>query len=122
MNCITDKKNNKNILLIIIIVATFFLAFLLSSKNTYASSYVMDKAGVLNQQTVEKVAEINEKDLAKVKGHPEIAVITIKTTGNESIEDYAQEQAQKYHIGRKGWNNGVLFVVATDDRKVHKYC
>ena len=118
MNCITDKKNNKNILLIIIIVATFFLAFLLSSKNTYASSYVMDKAGVLNQQTVEKVAEINEKDLAKVKGHPEIAVITIKTTGNESIEDYAQEQAQKYHIGRKGWNNGVLFVVATDDRKV----
>ncbi|WP_179221321.1 TPM domain-containing protein [Lactobacillus taiwanensis] len=78
----------------------------------------MDKAGVLNQQTVEEVTQINESDLSKVTGHPEIAVITVKTTGDEAIEDYAQEQAQKYHIGRKGWNNGVLFVIATKDRKV----
>lgn len=78
----------------------------------------MDKAGVLNQQTVEEITQINESDLSKVTGHPEIAVITVKTTGDEAIEDYAQEQAQKYHIGRKGWNNGILFVIATKDRKV----
>lgn len=118
MDSISKKYNNKKIILGLILMILALLSLMLSSKTTYASTYVMDRAGVLNQQTVEEVTQINESDLSKVTGHPEIAVITVKTTGDEAIEDYAQEQAQKYHIGRKGWNNGVLFVIATKDRKV----
>ena len=118
MDSISKKYNKQKIILGLILTVLATLSLILSSKTTYASTYVMDKAGVLNQQTVEEVTQINESDLSKVTGHPEIAVITVKTTGDEAIEDYAQEQAQKYHIGRKGWNNGVLFVIATKDRKV----
>ena len=118
MDSISKKYNNQKIILGLILTVLATLSLILSSKTTYASTYVMDKAGVLNQQTVEEITQINESDLSKVTGHPEIAVITVKTTGDEEIEDYAQEQAQKYHIGRKGWNNGVLFVIATKDRKV----
>ena len=118
MDSISKKYNKQKIILGLILTVLATLSLILSSKTTYASTYVMDKAGVLNQQTVEEITQINESDLSKVTGHPEIAVITVKTTGDEAIEDYAQEQAQKYHIGRKGWNNGVLFVIATKDRKV----
>lgn len=118
MDSISKKYNNQKIILGLILTVLATLSLILSSKTTYASTYVMDKAGVLNQQTVEEITQINESDLSKVTGHPEIAVITVKTTGDEAIEDYAQEQAQKYHIGRKGWNNGILFVIATKDRKV----
>lgn len=118
MDSISKKYNNQKIILGLILTVLAILSLILSSKTTYASTYVMDRAGVLNQQTVEEITQINENDLSKVTGHPEIAVITVKTTGDEAIEDYAQEQAQKYHIGRKGWNNGVLFVIATKDRKV----
>ncbi len=114
MDSISKKYNNQKIILGLILTVLATLSLILSSKTTY----VMDKAGVLNQQTVEEITQINESDLSKVTGHPEIAVITVKTTGDEAIEDYAQEQAQKYHIGRKGWNNGILFVIATKDRKV----
>lgn len=118
MDSISKKYNNQKIILGLILMILTLLSLMLSSKTTYASTYVMDRAGVLNQQTVEEITQINESDLSKVTGHPEIAVITVKTTGDEAIEDYAQEQAQKYHIGRKGWNNGILFVIATKDRKV----
>lgn len=118
MDSISKKYNKQKIILGLILTVLATLSLILSSKTTYASTYVMDKAGVLNQQTVEEITQINESDLSKVTGHPEIAVITVKTTGDEAIEDYAQEQAQKYHIGRKGWNNGILFVIATKDRKV----
>ena len=118
MDSISKKYNKQKIILGLILTVLATLSLIQSSKTTYASTYVMDKAGVLNQQTVEEITQINESDLSKVTGHPEIAVITVKTTGDEAIEDYAQEQAQKYHIGRKGWNNGVLFVIATKDRKV----
>lgn len=118
MDSISKKYNNQKIILGLILTVLAILSLILSSKTTYASTYVMDRAGVLNQQTVEEITQINENDLSKVTGHPEIAIITVKTTGDEEIEDYAQEQAQKYHIGRKGWNNGVLFVIATKDRKV----
>jgi len=118
MDYISKKYNKQKIILGLILTVLATLSLILSSKTTYASTYVMDKAGVLNQQTVEEITQINESDLSKVTGHPEIAVIAVKTTGDEAIEDYAQEQAQKYHIGRKGWNNGVLFVIATKDRKV----
>ena len=39
---------------------------------------VMDNANVLNNQTEQYIKQVNDKDLAKVKGRPQIAVITEK--------------------------------------------
>lgn len=88
----TDSKkyNNPKIILGLVLMILALLSLMLSSKTTYASTYVMERAGILNQQTVEEITQINENDLSKVTGHPEIAIITVKTTGDEAIEDYAQ--------------------------------
>lgn len=79
-------------------------------------SNVQDNANVMSQSDISKINKLNDVDLAKVKGHPQIAVITVKHT--DDIDDYAQDQFDKYHFGRKGLDNGVLIVLAINDHRI----
>lgn len=49
---------------------------------------------------------------------PQIAVAVIATTGQASIEDYAIDLARKWAIGDAQRDDGVLILVALDDRKL----
>ncbi len=42
----------------------------------------------------------------------------ISTLGNESLEDYSMQLAEKNKIGEKGKDNGVLLLIVKDDRKI----
>lgn len=77
---------------------------------------MQDNANVMSQSDISKINRLNDVDLAKVKGHPQIAVITVKHT--DDIDDYAQDQFDKYHFGRKGLDNGVLIVLAINDHRI----
>ncbi|MFV3412569.1 TPM domain-containing protein [Pseudomonas nitroreducens] len=46
----------------------------------------------------------------------QIAVLLIPSTGEDSIEDYAVRAFEQWKLGRKGVDDGVLLVVAKDDR------
>jgi len=46
----------------------------------------------------------------------EIAVITVQNLGGDSIENYANELFREWGIGTKEKNNGVLLLVALEDR------
>jgi uncharacterized protein len=48
----------------------------------------------------------------------QIAVVMIQTLDGYPLEDYAFQLAEKWGIGRKGKNNGILILVAVQDRKV----
>jgi uncharacterized protein len=48
----------------------------------------------------------------------EIAVVTIKTLGDDTIEDYAQALFKEWGIGKKGKDNGALVLVAVDDHQM----
>lgn len=48
----------------------------------------------------------------------QIAVVMVKTTGEYAISDYAFTLGDNWGIGRKQLNNGVLLLVAKEDRKV----
>lgn len=50
-------------------------------------------------------------------GH-EIAVLILPTTNGESIESYSINVAEKWKVGTEGVDDGVLFVLATEDRTV----
>lgn len=78
---------------------------------------VMDNANVLNNQTEQYIKQVNDKELAKVKGHPQIAVITEKQFDGD-IEAKAQQLFNKYQFGRKGYDNGVLLLLDIQDHKV----
>ncbi len=48
----------------------------------------------------------------------QLAVLIVPTTKPEPIETYSIRVAEKWQIGRKGKDNGALFLIAKDDRKM----
>ena len=78
--------------------------------------YVNDFAGVLNATTVEKLTQVSTEVDQKAKA--QIAVVTIKTLEGDTVEDFANHLFQKWGVGYKGTDRGVMVLLATDD---HKY-
>ena len=78
--------------------------------------YVNDFAGVLNATTVEGLTQLSTEVDQKAKA--QIAVVTIKTLEGDTVEDFANHLFQKWGVGNKGTDRGVMVLLATDD---HKY-
>ncbi|NDG66785.1 MAG: TPM domain-containing protein, partial [Actinobacteria bacterium] len=45
-----------------------------------------------------------------------VAILTVSSTGNQSIEDFSIDVARKWELGDKTRDDGVLLVIAFDDR------
>ena len=48
----------------------------------------------------------------------QIAVLLIPTLAGDSLEDYSIRLAEKWQIGQKGRDNGVVLVIVMEDRKI----
>ncbi|MDD5634676.1 MAG: TPM domain-containing protein [Candidatus Omnitrophica bacterium] len=79
------------------------------------SGFVNDYATVLSAETKGKIEALITE--VEKKTSAEIAVAVIKTTGPLTIEQYATGLFEKWGIGKKGEDNGILIVVAVADRK-----
>ena len=77
---------------------------------------VMDQAGVL--QADQRAALEAKLAAFEAQAGPQIVVLTVASTGIEDIADYAQRAGDAWKIGRKDVGDGVLVVVARDDRKL----
>lgn len=78
--------------------------------------YVNDFANVLTtaqQSELERSIEAYEQ-----KTKNELAVVTVPSTGRDSIESYANALFQEWGIGKKDKDNGVLLLLAIQDRKL----
>lgn len=51
-------------------------------------------------------------------GGPQIAVLTMKSIGNDSVEDFSIRTAREWGIGQKDENNGVLILLVTESRDI----
>ena len=78
---------------------------------------VIDEAKVLSasdKQTLEiKLRSINERGLAQA------AVVIVPTTNGEDIFDYSMKVANRWQLGKKDTDQGLLMVVAVNDRKMY---
>ena len=77
---------------------------------------VNDRAGVLSEKTKAQLGSL--LGLIERKTSAEVVVLTVKTTRPLTTEQYAVELFQKWGIGKRGKDNGVLILLATEDRKV----
>jgi uncharacterized protein len=79
------------------------------------SQYVVDLAGVMDDATKTQLnsalRELEEKTTAQM------IVLTIQSLNGESLEDFSIRTVEKWKLGQKGKDNGVLFVVSMQDRK-----
>jgi uncharacterized protein len=80
------------------------------------SNYVNDFAGVLDAPTLASLNDLCQQIDQKAKA--QIAVVTVKSLDGQDPVSYAVALYQKWGIGAKGKDRGVLILLATDD---HKY-
>jgi len=116
METIIHKQKYTFLMTLIVFIFNLCLFISPAKAAVHESSNVFDQAGVMSQKAINKIDRINAENLAKIKGHPQIAVITVDKTDN--IEKYAQDQFDKYHFGHKGYNNGVLVVLAIKNHQI----
>lgn len=106
---------------LVLLLQTFFAATALAGPNipprpTAAGGiYVQDYAGVISQADKQKILRIGQ-DLDN-KTTSQAAVLTVKTLDGYPIEDYALEVLRQWGIGSKAKNNGVLILIAANDRQ-----
>ena len=80
------------------------------------SGRITDNAALLSPETTAKLT-------ALLKAHEDstsdqVAVLTINSLDGEPIESYSMRVAETWKLGRRDRDNGVLLIVARDDRKV----
>lgn len=79
-------------------------------------AHVNDYADILSDN-VEAEIEAKLTQLEK-EDSTQVVVATIPSIGDEDIESYSIRLADKWKIGQKGLDNGVIILVARDNRKV----
>jgi len=79
------------------------------------SNYVNDFAGVLDAATQARLNDLCFQ--VEQKAHAQIAVVTVKSLDGQDAVSYAVALYQKWGIGKKGSDRGVLILLATQDRK-----
>ncbi|MDO9424504.1 MAG: TPM domain-containing protein [Methylobacter sp.] len=69
--------------------------------------------------SVEQIAALENKLAAfEAKKGSQIAVLIVPTTGPKDIAEFGIEVADLWELGRKGVDDGLILIVAKDDRKL----
>ena len=78
------------------------------------SAPIVDDAGAIDDAVETSLNATLESFRANVG--PQIAVLVVNSTGNKSLEDYSIDIARDWGIGDKQRDDGVLLLIAIDDR------
>src|SRR6185436_5163493 len=80
------------------------------------SGRVVDEAGILDSATLAALTQVSS-DL-EAKSTDQLVVVTLRSLRGTSIEDYGYQLGRAWQLGQKDKNNGVLLIVAPNERKV----
>jgi uncharacterized protein len=99
-----------------LIVSLLFSCAALAIEVPYLSGRVTDNAEVLSAAAKERITNA-------LKAHEEatgnqVAVLTILSLDSGTVEDFATRVFESWKLGQKGKDNGVLLLVAPNDRRL----
>ena len=119
----SKKQRSKWVLRFASCYLLFALTILLRSSPLFAAphypspqGYVTDAANILDASTRGDLE--NQLRSFEQSTSIEIAVATVPSLEGETVEDYSVRLFKQWGVGKKGKDNGVLLLVATNDRKV----
>jgi len=78
-------------------------------------NYVADYANVINDSDERSLNGVLQE--LEQKTGAQYIVLTVLSTGGLPIEQFSIELAEKWKLGQKGKDNGMLFVLAKNDRR-----
>jgi uncharacterized protein len=85
------------------------------SKLPQPTSYVSDFAGVIDAESRQNIENIASQVAAKA--HATIEVVTIKSLDGENIDDFTSQLEEKWKVGPKGSDKGILLLISVGDNK-----
>jgi len=103
-------------LLLIIFIAVFASACSVQNDETDLKGPVNDQVGLLSADVVREMNESIES-FEKKTCH-QIAILVVDSTNGESIEAFSLKAANKWGIGYKGLDNGVLVTLAMNSKRL----
>jgi uncharacterized protein len=80
------------------------------------TNWVSDFAHVLSPEATARIESLCGS-LSHSKANAQIQVVTIRTLDGDDIDDFTSRLEEKWHIGKKGQDRGVLMLFAIQDRK-----
>lgn len=103
----------------IVLILFVFLNFLFAQTNMdfpNLSGRVVDEVNLLSPSFKAKLENILQEEEAKTSN--QIVVVILKSLNGYDIADYSYQLGRYWKIGQEDKNNGVLLVIAQEDRKL----
>lgn len=97
--------------ILILVGGLFANALFVPASIDYVSDYAQMLSLGEQNQISQKLREYDKKTTNQV------VVLTVKSLEGESIESFGIHVAEKWKVGQKGKDNGVIFIISKEDRK-----
>jgi uncharacterized protein len=105
---------------VIILIALFVFPSAVRAEVNYPDPtpgfFVNDFAGVLSQSTEEKILGIGKQ--LEEKTSAQVVAVTVNSLEGQDIDAYAVDLFEKWGIGQKDKDNGVLILASISERKL----
>jgi uncharacterized protein len=102
-----------------LLLSGFFFAVMACGESVDSlpkpTSYVSDLAGVMDAASKQQIEDIC-REVAQ-KANAQIAVVTVNDLGGQAVEDFTHALQQKWGVGTKGTDRGIVMLFAIHDRK-----
>ncbi|HVE91603.1 MAG TPA: TPM domain-containing protein [Actinomycetota bacterium] len=106
----------RHVVIAVLLLELLAAPFALAQTFPEFTAPVVDAAGVVPDAVEQQVnAELNDY---QARSGNQIAVAVVKSTGNRGIEDYGIDLARKWGVGLNEKDNGVLLLIAHEDRRL----
>jgi uncharacterized protein len=106
----------RNFFWVLILMVLVTLSYAAETIPLKPQGYVSDFARMMTPDTRERIEQLATQ--LKNEHQVELAVVTVETLGDRSIEDFATNLVAQWGIGQKGTNNGLLLLVSKNDRQM----
>ena len=80
-----------------------------------APGYVVDLANIIDSDTERRLEQMLRN--LETATTAQMVILTLRSLDGQDIESFSLQTAEKWRIGQKGKDNGLLFTVAVADRK-----
>ena len=105
----------KKLLLLIAFLTSIFTIKVNALVDATDKFYINDYANILSEDTEKYILEHSASLAEKTKA--QIVVVTVKNLEGKDLESYATELFRKFKIGDKERNNGLLLLLALEERE-----
>jgi uncharacterized protein len=114
--CARSAKWISGRLLLLSTLLVLMMASAFAAELPALTGRVVDAANVIDAATREQIVE--KLAAFETKSSDQVVVVTVPSLGGEEIEPFSNRLYRAWALGQKQENNGVLLVVAPNDRKV----